>query len=194
MNANSRNSSLLRGISERWTAAHAQVIRVLVVVVGVPLFSGPAYAQVEIATGTFTTPGSIGLDSVTGVGFQPKGLILWGVPVTDESVAIHAAQWFGIADDTSPTRNQKCIVVAGANGVADTRRDLNENAILGILDAESDTPLAEATLDSFDSDGFTLNCSGTPTSGLIVHHVAFGVNITSKSERRWTGNGSALDG
>ena len=32
----------------------------------------------SVATGRFTVPGSAGLQSITGVGFQPKALIFFG--------------------------------------------------------------------------------------------------------------------
>ncbi|MGD8765276.1 MAG: DUF2341 domain-containing protein, partial [Desulfobacteraceae bacterium] len=139
--------------------------------------------DIKVATGTFTTPASTGTDSITGIGFQPKAIYLWGTAVTDENVAVHSAQWIGFADDATPTRNQKVVAVTGENGVsvADTYRSAVEdaNAVLYILNADGDggsppaDPIAVATISSYDSDGFTLDYS-TTSSGYIVHYVAYG--------------------
>lgn len=126
-------------------------------------------AAISTKKGTFTTPSGTGTDAITGVGFTPKALILWGVPVTSESVAVHAAAWTGFTDGT----NDKVIMVASENGVTDTRRDINQSACLSILNADNDTPVAVATLSSFDGDGFTLSYSST-TTGYVVHYIALG--------------------
>jgi hypothetical protein len=136
--------------------------------------------DIRTSTGTFKTPGSTGNFSVEGLGFQPKALLLWGTAVTDESVAVHSAQWIGFADDST----QKVVAVTGENGTAnnpDTHRSAVEdaNAVLYILNADGDggsppvDPIAQATVSSYDSDGFTLNYS-IASSGYIVHYVAYG--------------------
>jgi hypothetical protein len=124
---------------------------------------------IDTYKGTFTTPSSTGTDSITGVGFTPKALLLWGAPVTDENAAVNACAWSGITDGT----NHYAVATASEDGVADTRRDTSETACLNILNADSDTLLAVADLDSFDSDGFTLDYSST-SSGYVVHFIAFG--------------------
>lgn len=126
-------------------------------------------ADVQTFKGTFTTPTATGNDTVSGIGFTPKAVLFWGVPVTSESIAVHAASWTGMTDGT----NDKVIMTASEDGVADTRRDINESACLSILNADSDTPVAVATLSSFNSDGFVLNYSST-TTDYVVHFVAFG--------------------
>lgn len=133
--------------------------------------SVPALAQVDVvtATGTFSTPGSTGNDSVTGVGFRPKALILYGVPVTSEAVAVHAAQWIGFTDGT----DQRVVGAVSDNGAADTLRYRNESNVMQMINGPSDTPVNQAAISSFDADGFTLNYS-TATSGYIVHYIAFG--------------------
>ena len=68
-------------------------------------------------------------------------------------------------------------MVSGKDGVEITQRDVNESGAVCVFGATSATPLAEATLDSFDADGFTLNYSATPSAGYIVHYVAFGGSI-----------------
>lgn len=133
--------------------------------------SAPAVAQVDVvtATGTFSTPGATGNDSVTGIGFRPKAIILYGVPVTSESVAVHSAQWIGFTDGT----DQRVVGAVSDNGAADTIRYRNEANVMQMINGPSDTPVNQAALSSFDADGFTLNYS-TATSGYIVHYIAFG--------------------
>lgn len=131
----------------------------------------PTAAQVDVvtATGTFSTPGSTGNASVTGVGFRPKAVILYGVPVTSEAVAVHSAQWIGFTDGT----DQRVVGVVSDNGVADTIRYRNVANVMQMINGPSDTPVNQAALSSFDADGFSLNYT-TATSGYIVHYIAFG--------------------
>ncbi|MCG8432749.1 MAG: hypothetical protein MJA83_01810, partial [Gammaproteobacteria bacterium] len=126
-------------------------------------------ADVLAFKGTFTTPATTGPDAVTGVGFTPKAILLWGVPATDEAVNADACHWFGMTDGT----NDKTVSMSSEDAAINGRRDLDESNCLSILDTPSDTPVAVASLASFDADGFTLNYSST-TANLVVHFVAIG--------------------
>ncbi len=129
-------------------------------------------ADVRIKAGTFTTPATTGVVSVDTVGFTPKAVILYGVPVQNESVNVDSAFYVGFAADGTAA-NQKVTKVSGQNGASNTERQQDEARVLSILTAPSTTPVVLATLSSFDADGFNLNYSST-SSGYVVHYIAFG--------------------
>lgn len=110
-------------------------------------------STLQSKAGTFTSSGSTGNQSITGLGFKPRAVILalgvgasdvlmfglgWGTPSTQVSVI------GGRAQDT-----------AGANiGALST----NTTIIIRWTDANG-TALGQASLVSMDNDGFTLNWS-----------------------------------
>ncbi len=150
-------------------------------------------ANVKTATGTFTTPADPGVQAITGLGFQPKAILLWGVPVTDANVALNAARWIGFADNGNPT-NQSVTVAGGQDGSAATWREQRTNAVLEIPNVGNySTPLALATVASYDADGFSLNYSSAAV-GYVVHYVAFGGTDLKTAVGTKAANASPLTG
>jgi len=132
---------------------------------GIPV----AKKDIKTRTGSFSTPGATGNFSVTGLGFQPKAIFLWGCPVTNENANTDSAHHIGIAAGGQ----QRSIQVGVQNGTTNTFRARDATHVLHIISG-SNTNLAIASLVSFDSGGFTLNFSTATTAGLIVNYVAFG--------------------
>ena len=124
-------------------------------------------SDIKIAKGTFTSPASTGNDPITGVGFQPKAILVYGTLRTDESWGTNANHFVGFSDGTTHKSNS----IKADDGANDQGRYSN-NFLIELRDIGTGQNLA-ATLSSFDSDGFTINYTAA-SSGYIVHYVAFG--------------------
>jgi len=125
--------------------------------------------------GTFTLPTS-GSIVETGVGFQPKALMMWCTRVTAAGYAVDQGVTFGMA--TAPTTN---IVSASTYsednvGTINSVQYIRNTSCLAVIVRSGGINIVKVilTLTSFDSDGFTLNCSGGSDSLFIVHYLALG--------------------
>ena len=120
--------------------------------------------------GLFTQPGSTGNHSVTGVGFQPTALILYGNSNYNES--------------TWGANFSQSIALVTANGSAAIGGSSSNNVATAVTDRRhtqgaytvefSSNNYADATLVSFDADGFTLNWSLANAGGQHVGYFAIG--------------------
>jgi len=144
--------------------------------------------DVKSAKGSFTTPASTGNDSVTGVGFQPKAVMFWAVPRTDESAGSHASHFMGFSDGS----NNKASSIKSEDAVNDNGRT-QENQAIYLRGVDVSDTLAVATVSSFDSDGFTLNYTST-NSGYYIHYIAFGGDDLSAYVGEKVVSGSPLTG
>lgn len=128
-----------------------------------------------VKKGSFAAATSTGNQAVTGVGFQPKALIVWATRQTATGFAADAALSFGFTDGT----NQRCLSVAGTDNVATTaeRRYARTDKTLCLLTG-SGTVEVDAAIVSFDSDGFTLNF-GSAGAGkdYLIHYLALGAAV-----------------
>jgi hypothetical protein len=107
----------------------------------------------DVKAGSFTAASSTGNQGVTGVGFQPDCLILFG-GIGGGTTAILCV---GAATSSSA---QWSVSVADQNGqgTMNTRRRQRTDRIYHTM-FSADTPLHEGALVSMDSDGFTINWS-----------------------------------
>lgn len=129
--------------------------------------------------GTETQKTSTGTKATTGVGFTPKGAIFTSScdtnnnAITDNArmtvgsstgTSNNVSQWVGDADNT-------------ADSVANTIMS-NSKCMIMATEGTSATPTiqAEATLSSFDSDGFTLDWTTADSTARTFGYVAFGDN------------------
>jgi hypothetical protein len=114
------------------------------------------------ATGTFTAPTSTGTKSVTGLGFQPSALILWGDALTSSvDTGTTMFPWFGFAADASHQAvcSQSILTSTG----------YQDNANCAALTAAE----MLASLSSFDAGGFTLNFTAVNVA-YIINYLAIG--------------------
>ncbi len=123
------------------------------------------------SSGTGCTPGCT--QSVTGVGFQPKALILFGTDELynqyDNGLELH----IGFSDGT----NDRAIAMDVNDNVdpTNTCRTNSETLIIKtLLSCNGGSTGAEAELQSFDSDGFTLNWLDVLGTGGGVQYIALG--------------------
>lgn len=131
--------------------------------------------QAQFECGSFAQATATGNQAVTGVGFQPKGLLFAS---------------FGKAASTTPTADSVAMVGAAVsasnnrahqssaqNGLttSDTSRDTTEAACV-IASSSGGTPtrLATGALSTFDSDGFTINWSAADATARQIHFMAIG--------------------
>lgn len=115
----------------------------------------------ESKMGQVFLPASTGDLAVTGVGFEPECLLLFGVLAPVSGGNELGRQHFGIA--TSPSE-QWCMFAAASDNVlyasATRIKEFHDNRILSRTTLAGVNDLA-ATLQSFDADGFTLDFSAT---------------------------------
>ena len=128
--------------------------------------------------------------SITGVGFTPKALILMCVADGAEGIGANAALGVGFSSAASVSRSRvgwmQDAVSTTAGNATDTAKALSIMA--------SSSVSAECDLVSFDSDGFTLKWTTNNTSGYKIMYMAFGgsditnVNVKNYATTAGTGN------
>jgi hypothetical protein len=145
----------------------------------------------EVKKGSFACNTSTGNQVITGVGFQPKALILWTALMTAEGFAAENRGAIGMAVSTS-SRRYTAWACNDAVGISDTSLRV-DNLLIGLL-SSSGVVDAAADLVSFDSGGFTMNWSDAPGSAWIMHYLALGgsdlTNVFIKTFNTPTASGS----
>jgi hypothetical protein len=139
----------------------------------------------SVKCGSFSTRTSTGSQAYTGVGFQPKALILWCVGATSAgSFQAHAQVFYGIASGSSA---QYCVGGYSEDALADSdAKRFWQNVVLSFCNVSS-TLTVEASLTSFDSDGFTLNYTTASATAYVVHYMALGgSDVTNAAVVNWT--------
>lgn len=137
--------------------------------------------------GTFNAATAVGAQAITGVGFTPKALILWGVGATNE--AEFSSIWFtqGIGFSTSPTNQYAQSSAAATNGETTIYRRLETCAFIQTNNTLVDI-VRRANLSSMNSDGFTLNWTIARSNGAydVVNYLALGGDtLTGASVVNW---------
>jgi len=121
-------------------------------------------------TGTIQDP----LDqSVTGVGFKPKALIIYTSQDTSlDSLVDNFAAAVGFSDGV----NDRCCWTGSDHGetTSDTYRFSSALHIIEYHDATNGTHNADAFVKSFDSDGFTLTWDSNNTATPYYFFIAYG--------------------
>ena len=126
----------------------------------------------SVAKGTFTARTTTGTTAVTGLGFQPKALLVWTSGQTATGYAAGVNQAFGMTDGT----NSRCIAGAADDNVAaeNSGRIVNTD-LLRVTAGGTPTLDGVMTLSSFDADGFTVNWPSDPAgSAMVIHYLALG--------------------
>ncbi len=128
-------------------------------------------ANVSAKVGSFNSNTATGAQAVTGLGFQPTGVIFMPVQnaVTSEDRLTYPA--VGYADGM----NQGASYVFSQDGaaVAVTKRYQRTDKCVALGGVTDGSVLAEASLTTLDATGFTLNWSTAPASALRVFYLAF---------------------
>lgn len=123
----------------------------------------------------FTCPASTGAFAVTGVGFQPKAVLLFTLGTTVAPPSAPAGERFSLGVGVSAT-DRRSMAVAYGSGVAWWILDH-----ANVLQVPNTVNTVVADLTSLDADGFTLNFS-TTASGVYVSALCLGgVGLQVKS-------------
>lgn len=148
------------GFTWNWTTANANTHTVYAL-----CLKGGSYK-----VGAFTQKTSTGTQAYTGFGFQPKGVLYYGVGRT-AGAAIDANQSMMTAAASDTTHRAVIQYGAGARSLAFLSRTLvyGDYTIAGARSAN-----ALADLSSFDADGDTLNYTTADATAREVIYTAFG--------------------
>lgn len=126
-------------------------------------------------TGSFDAATATGNQAVSGVGFQPKALLIWGVGGTTDGTFTTAIFGQGIGFSTSPSNQYAQSSAANATSSTSTSRRVEACAFLQ-ANTTLTTIIRRANLASMDSDGFTLNWTTARVDGSfdVLHYLALG--------------------
>lgn len=130
----------------------------------------PASLDIKANVGTSTSPTSTGTKAVTGVGFEPKVVMPWGVLHTLDAVTTNAYLGLGALTGTS----QSAISVSSLTGLTTSntdRRHGNTNAVTQLIDGTVSEAAARSAL---GADGFTLNWTTAAAAANILNHICLG--------------------
>ncbi|MFQ5779711.1 MAG: hypothetical protein ACE5HN_02850 [Nitrospiria bacterium] len=117
--------------------------------------------------------------SITGVGFQPKGVIFFWTRQTAEGFASDLNAGVGFATGPANERAVSVTALSGDNRNQTGRRRSESNMILLLSGGPFPTLIAQAELTSFDADGFTINWTTNDANAYLIHYIALGGDITN---------------
>lgn len=114
--------------------------------------------NIKVGNSSYNLATATGTQAITGVGFQPNLIIVASAPTGSAPFSIGAAQgasqwnFYSLNDSTKGNSSSTLITYLPIAGTSQT-----------------------ATLNSFDSDGFTLGWTktGSPTGTLFLYYIAF---------------------
>lgn len=127
----------------------------------------------NVTTGTFTDSGATGNQDITGVGFQPDAVIVFGIndTATDNTPTAHGTFHIGAAAGSTPSNicfgSDSQDAVADSNNVAYAR----SGDCIGAASSGGDT-FADGSITAWLSDGFRINWSDAGISA-TYYYVAF---------------------
>jgi hypothetical protein len=127
----------------------------------------------RVKKGTFLKATATGSQIVTGVGFQPKAVVFWWTRQMSygESAGIYAGYGFATNDGGN------CgVAYASDDNLAssNTGRQRSTTYSIIILSSGNPTMSAQASVTSFNVDGFTLNWQTNEPRADIVQYIALG--------------------
>lgn len=134
----------------------------------------------SVYKGSFTCNTVTGTQAVTGVGFQPKALIVWGTTVTAAGYSADDIGFFLGCASSASDQWVNGIFSDNAVGPTNSSRQISTGNLIRIVRINQTTD-GLASLSSFDADGFTIDWpSDPPSSAWLVHFLALGgADITS---------------
>ena len=127
----------------------------------------------NVATGQFQAPTATGNQSVTGVGFQPDAILLFGNGLTaapPSSSTSLGSYSMGVADGS----NEGCATFNSLSYLGNPRahRQASTSDSWLLLKGYAGVVSEKATFVSMDADGFTLNFTTVNTTGSYIHYIA----------------------
>lgn len=136
----------------------------------------------QFKVGSFQMATATGNQAITGVGFVPKALLIWGQSTAGAppEFADFTFWNFGMSDGT--TSIAFCGISADNAATTDTNRSHNEGQIIEVIGSAGVLEV-RASLSSFDADGFTLNytaIAGVAPARYCVYVAIGGSDVDAK--------------
>lgn len=131
---------------------------------------GAASLDIRARVGTSTSPTSTGTKAVTGVGFQPKVVLLWGVAGSAVGTGVSSPMHFGAAVSSS---SRAAISVDSRNGLTTSNTNRRHDNVKAVSIISAGSLALDADFSSGGADGFTLNWSTVDTAR-ILNHICLG--------------------
>ena len=128
-------------------------------------------------TGQFTSAVSTGNQSVTGVGFQPDALILFGTAEdTNFETAANDGAYFIVGFTDGTNQGQTSIYTKNASDPTDTSRNITSSKVYSAL-TNNQGILQECSIVSMDADGFTVNWTTANGTARYLGYIAIKGNL-----------------
>lgn len=139
--------------------------------------------QVKVGSFVQSLVAAPSTQAVTGIGFQPKALILWTSGGTVDGT-FRTGSRFGIGFVTGPTE-QHAVAFSENDNVTPAAggRQPFLSAIAICSPTTGVAALARADLVTFDVDGFTLNWVINDAAGYIINYLALGSGALARAHR-----------
>lgn len=118
-----------------------------------------------------TSPVVIGLQNITGVGFEPKALLPFGVAVSNDTPGIFGTFHAGVAVSSTKRAGIACSM-SPALATSITRR--RSDAANVISQNNADSLFLTADLDAFNADGFSLDWVTVQADGRRINYACLG--------------------
>jgi hypothetical protein len=132
-----------------------------------------ALAGADFYVGNYQVTNSVTTQSVTGVGFQPDALFHFTVASPSLDTVIDSSYMsIGLASGSSNQFTQGTF--SGDNTATSITKRTQSNSDLIIIPASASTFVIQASLDSFDSDGFTIDITDAATNVTYAGFLAIG--------------------
>jgi hypothetical protein len=138
----------------------------------------PAQGQ-TYKVGSFTkSTGSAPVNQAVphGLGKTPKGIILWTLGKTDETMS--ASYLYGIGFTDGSTSYSSAIASQDNSGTSNASRRMANKALTIVQWGEA--TVAEADLYSWDSTNFTLRWTTNNTTAYVIHYLVLSGNVSAK--------------
>lgn len=106
--------------------------------------------------GSFRSPGATGSLAYTGLGFRPKGLLVWSANTAQTPPEFNDYLYWSLGLTDGTNHLAVTSLSFDAQGTSDMSQGLDTTALI-IAENNAGSTQHRATLTSFDADGFTLN-------------------------------------
>jgi hypothetical protein len=123
---------------------------------------------------TLDATGTVHDQAFTGVGFQPKAMIVYGVLTTGSAYAEGYSAFYGFSDGAS---HNACVAVADVDNLTtyDCSNMVRNDACIDLLStAAGNAELIRGVVKTFDSDGATITWNVKNTTQYIIHALFIG--------------------
>lgn len=127
--------------------------------------------EVLTRVGSFVCRTTNGSQSITGLGFTPKVVMIWGNTLTADGSGANFSYVFATGTTISDARLLQCLSMNAANPSSCRRAQiasmyLNYNTVTGSV--------TSANTFTLDTDGFTLNYNNNNGTAYIINYLAIG--------------------